>query len=56
VDFGVLVISLTMGALAAAYGIWLLRRDQHRRADHSGEADQFSPPQEPQNKSNSPSQ
>jgi hypothetical protein len=30
------VIELVMGALAAAYGIWLLRRDQHRHAAHSG--------------------
>ena len=45
---GILVSSLTVGALAAAYGIWLLHRDQHRRADHSGKEDeQFSPPREP---------
>ena len=46
-DSGILVSSLTVGALAAAYGIWLLHRDQHRRADHSGEDEQFSPPREP---------
>ncbi len=46
-DSGVLVGSLTVGALAAAYGIWLLHRDQYRHAAHSGEDDQFSPPQEP---------
>lgn len=36
-----IVIELVMGALAAAYGIWLLHRHQHRHADHSGEDGQF---------------
>lgn len=35
------------GTLAAAYGIWLLHRHQHRHADHSGEDGQFSAAQEP---------
>jgi hypothetical protein len=46
-----LAFELVMGALAAAYGIWLLHRHQHqhqhRHADHSGEDGQFSAPQEP---------
>jgi hypothetical protein len=42
-----IVIELILGALAAAYGIWLLHRHQHRHADHSGEDGQFSAPQEP---------
>jgi hypothetical protein len=36
-DSGTLAGSLIVGALAAAYGIWLLHRDQHRPAAHSGE-------------------
>lgn len=42
-----IVIELAIGALAAGYGIWLLHRHQHRHADHPGQDDQFSPPQEP---------
>ncbi|HEY6689114.1 MAG TPA: CPBP family glutamic-type intramembrane protease [Propionibacteriaceae bacterium] len=43
-DIVTIVIELVMGALAAAYGIWLLHRHQHRHADHSGEDGQFSAP------------
>ena len=35
-DMVLIVIELVMGALLAAYGIWLLHRHQPRHADHSG--------------------
>jgi membrane protease YdiL (CAAX protease family) len=43
-DIFTIVIELVMGALAAAYGIWLLHRHQHRHADHSAKMGQFSAP------------
>jgi hypothetical protein len=46
-DSGTLVGSLIVGALAAACGIWLLHRDQHRHAAHSGEGDHASTSQKP---------
>lgn len=41
-----LVGSLVYGALVAAYGVWLLHRDQRRHTALTGEDDQVSAPQE----------
>lgn len=46
-DIVTIVIELVMGASAAAYGVWLLRRHQHRHAEGSGEDDRLSASRQP---------